>query len=220
MNISIQVLTVAFATPGPPSKRARLTSSEGRLQANCSSTPSCPRSFVFPHFPPVPNWLQELHKKLWNRKELHEELFRSVRLTLADCNKLQDSMAKLYPNREEKDYRAGTDGVLAAKLAVLQSTDNHSVTDHGPTGHDDDQTEGEDEIDEELCSLFPFTLEYLDLSSLHLQSLPPRMPLPLLIREEYHFLSRMLSHLPQDGRGSTIITGQPGIGGILSFFSC
>ena len=135
-------------------------------------------------------------------------------------------MTELYPNRQEKDYQSGTAGVVAAKLAVLQSSNNRLVTDHGhdhiaqPTNREDDQTEGDDEVDEELCSLFPFTLEYLDLSSLNLQSPPPRMPLPLLIRKEYHILSRMLNDLPQDGRGSAIITGQPGIGGILSFFSC
>ena len=137
-------------------------------------------------------------------------------------------MTKLYPNRQEKDYQSGTAGVVAAKLAVLQSSNNRfKVTDHGhdhiaqPTNLEDDQTEGDDKVDEELCSLFPFHLEYLDLSSLNLQSSPPRMPLPLLIREEYHFLSRMLDDkFPQDGRGSAIIIGQPGTGGILFFFLC
>ncbi|EDR09963.1 uncharacterized protein LACBIDRAFT_318345 [Laccaria bicolor S238N-H82] len=175
----------------PPLKRARLTSSK------------------------VPDWLQELHEKLWNRKDLYEELFRSVTLTLADYEKLQDSMAKLYPNRKEKDYRAGTDG-LATKLAVLQFSNKHSATDHGadhitqPTHHDDD--ESDDDVDEEFCSLFPFSFEYLDLSSLHLQSPPPRMPLPLLIREEYTFLSRLLDDLPEGGNGSAVISGQPGTG--------
>jgi hypothetical protein len=170
---------------------------------------------------------------------LYEELFRSVTLTRADYDKLQDSLTDLYPNREEKYYRAGIDGVLAAKLAVLRSSNNH---DHGPdpiaqpSNDDDDETEGDDENktegdgrdktegddedDEELHSLFPFSLEFLDLSSLNLQSPPPRMPLPLLIREEYHVLSRMLDELPAHGGGSAIITGQPGIGEILSFFLC
>ncbi|KIK03233.1 hypothetical protein K443DRAFT_5495 [Laccaria amethystina LaAM-08-1] len=171
----------------PPSKRARLTG------------------------PEVPNWLQELHEKIWNRKDLYEELFRSVTLTLADYDKLQDSMTDLYPNREEKHYRVGIDGVLAAKLSVLRSSDNH---DHGPdpitqpsNDNDVDETKGDDEDDEELHSLFPFPLEHLNLSSLNLQSPPPRMSLPLLIREEYHILSRMLDELPAHGGGSAIITG-------------
>jgi len=115
---------------------------------------------------------------------MYQELFRSVMLTLADYKKLQESMTKLYPNRQEKDYRSGTAGVVTAKLAVLQFSNNDLVTDHGhdhiaqPTDHEDDQTGGHDEVDEELCSLFPFTLQYLDLSSLTLQSPPPRMPPP------------------------------------------
>ena len=134
-------------------------------------------------------------------------------------------MTKLHSNRKEKHYRAGNDG-LATKLAVLQCSNSHSVTDRGadhttqPTDHDDDQTEGDDAVDEELRSLFPFPLEYLDLSRLHLQSPPPRMPLPLLIREEYTFLSRLLDDLPKGGSGSAVISGQPGIGGTLSFFYC
>lgn len=181
--------------PGPPFKRARLTSPDE-----------------------IPDWLQELHKKIWNRKDLRQELFRSVTLTLTDYNRLQESMTKLYLNVQEEDCWNGTAGVVTARLAALQSSNNCLVTDHGPhrivqpINHNDDQTEGDDEVDEELGSLFPFALEYLDLSSLNLQSPPPCMPMPLLIRKEYHILSKMLNDLPQDGRGSAIITGQPGIG--------
>ena len=190
------------------------------LLPNCNLTP-----IFYPYFPPeIPDWLQELHKKLWNRKDIYQELFRSVTLTLADYNKLQESMTKLYPNREDNDY---LDGVLAAKLAVLQSKNNHSVADHGPEhivppthhDHDDDHTGGDNEVDEEIRSLFPFSLQYLDLSSLNLQFRPWHLPLPLLVRQEYDFLTRLLDDLPKGRSGSAIITGQPGIGGTLSFFS-
>ncbi|EDR10192.1 uncharacterized protein LACBIDRAFT_293779 [Laccaria bicolor S238N-H82] len=198
-GVNEQILQFAIKLPQapedsePPLKRARLTSSE------------------------VPIWLQELHKKIWNRGDLHQELFRSVTLTLQDYETLQASMTKLYPNRKEKNYQAGIDG-LATKLALLRSSNNHPVTDHGPDGvtqpthHDDDEFEDDDEVDEELRSLFPFPLEYLDLSSLHLESPPPRMPQPLLIREDYTVLSRLLDDLPEGGNGSAVISGQPGTG--------
>ncbi|EDR09962.1 uncharacterized protein LACBIDRAFT_293780 [Laccaria bicolor S238N-H82] len=193
--MSIDIHFAPEDEPGPPFKRARLTSPDE-----------------------IPDWLQELHKKIWNRKDLRQELFRSVTLTLTDYNRLQESMTKLYLNVQEEDCWNGTAGVVTARLAALQSSNNCLVTDHGPhrivqpINHNDDQTEGDDEVDEELGSLFPFALEYLDLSSLNLQSPPPCMPMPLLIRKEYHILSKMLNDLPQDGRGSAIITGQPGIG--------
>lgn len=46
-----------------------------------------------------------------------------------------------------------------------------------------------DGIDDDLRSLFPVKIRYLDLSCLELQNLPTRLPLPMLIRDEYDIIT-------------------------------
>ena len=65
-------------------------------------------------------------------------------------------------------------------------------------------------------ALFPYLLSFLDLSSLNLEErLPSRLPLPLLLREEYKYVSDLIKAYPRDFGGSVIISGQPGIGEFL-----
>ena len=109
---------------------------------------------------------------------------------------------------------------------MLQSRNIYSITIHGPeriaqlANRDDVQPGDENEVDEELRYLFPFSLQYLDLSSLKHQFSTPRLPLPLLIREEYNSLCRSLEALSEGGVSSAIISGQLGVDGALSFFLC
>ena len=104
---------------------------------------------------------------------------------------------------------------------MLQSRNIYSITIHGPeriAQRDDIQPGDENEVDEELCYLFPFSLQYLYLSSLKHQFSTPPLPLPLLIREEYNCLCRSLEALPEGGVGSAIISGQLGVDGALSSY--
>ena len=81
--------------------------------------------------------------------------------------------------------------------------------------NDQVQNDEEEEIndEDEPRSLFPFTLEYLDLSCLQLEVTTSRMPVVFFIRDEYKFLSEILDKL----NGSGIVSGQPGTGRILAF---
>ena len=63
---------------------------------------------------------------------------------------------------------------------------------------------------------FPFTFEYLDLSTLGLsRDRENRLPWPLLIRQEYVHISRMIDATLVNRLGSMIVSGQPGTGEIL-----
>jgi hypothetical protein len=61
----------------------------------------------------------------------------------------------------------------------------------------------------------------MDLSSLKLKKPPPRIPVPLLIRQEYHVITNLLNKLPEGDAGSAIVSGQPGTGEtpLFSFLS-
>ena len=139
-------------------------------------------------------------------------MFRTVNLSYSDYESLEKRLSELYPDRQEKMYQAKMNGGLSVKLDFLNSISSIN------TGDDIDDGDSEDDNDDELCSLFPATLEYLDLHSLGLKKLPPRMPSLLLIRQEYKALSEMLDGLPIEAGSSTLITGQPGIGKTMSFF--
>lgn len=77
---------------------------------------------------------------------------------------------------------------------------------------DDDDMEGSNEDDSEINSLFPFTLSYLDLSTLELKDMSHRFPSPLFLRQEYDHISELINKMPRSNKGSVIITGQPGTG--------
>ena len=127
----------------------------------------------------------------------------------------------LQPGRNLQNYTGVN--VQSIKLDILRSFKPPLSI---PLGHNDDvvgmeQTEdGEDNdsLDDELRSLFPATIQYLDLSSLELSDPLRRLPLPLLIRQEYNVISKLLDDLPKNNKGSAIVSGQPGIGDFLSIF--
>ena len=87
---------------------------------------------------------------------------------------------------------------------MLQSRNIYSITIHGPeriaqlANRDDVKPGDENEVDEELCYLFPFSLQYL---------------------EEYNSLCRSLEALPEGGVSSAIISGQLGVDGALSSYA-
>jgi hypothetical protein len=70
----------------------------------------------------------------------------------------------------------------------------------------------EDEV--VLQSLFPYNLEFFDLSALALKVVE-RLPLPLLLRKEYKIISKLIENEPEGSRGSVLVSGQPGTGEFL-----
>ena len=138
-----------------------------------------------------------------------------LRCATAHYKELEERLTKLYPNRHSETYEA--QDVLSIKLEVLRSFKTPSNGGATHVTHPDAESyeaEGEsNEVDNELYSLFPFTVEFLDLSSLKLETPLLRMPQPLLIRQEYKFLTERLPDRP------AILSGQPGTGGIPVFLS-
>ena len=158
-----------------------------------------------------------------------------MELTIAHYLELQKRLADLYPDRLSEEYEAKE--VLSTKLDVLRYFEPPSIDPASATAlaahriHTDNEAENEvqeesddteneaenevqkdsDDIDDELCSLFPFVLNFMDFSTLELETPPVRMPQPLLIRQEYSFLTERL------GKRSAIISGQPGTGEVLVF---
>lgn len=149
-------------------------------------------------------WLMEIHRKIWNQKDQQQNLFRTVRLEFSDYERLERRLAGLRSGRREA---ADSADILRVKLAFLQSIS--SVT---PDPRSEEKVGDSCDLHDELRAFFPFTLEYLDTSSLELRVSSPRIPVPLLIRQEYHALSGLLGELPVECAGSAIITGQPGTG--------
>jgi hypothetical protein len=159
-------------------------------------------------YSPKDLWLVELHSKLWNRKDLKPSLFRQVEVNVGHYHALVRSLEKEYPSRDSDDYNA--DDVLSVKLKVLNNPVNTEAT-------GDDLTESEIT---EIYSHFPWTLRFLDLSPLNLVNPPPRLPMPLLVREEYDNISQIIDSRQLTSAGSVLVSGQPGTGEICLLLSC
>ncbi|KAH9962050.1 hypothetical protein BJV74DRAFT_871449 [Russula compacta] len=95
--------------------------------------------------------------------------------------------------------------VLSIKVDFLRSiTPADALLPRHPD--DDDGLEASNDDEREIKSLFPSTLRFLDLSVLELEEkVTNRLPLPLLLREEYDYLSELIKKQPRN-------CGQPGTG--------
>jgi hypothetical protein len=49
-------------------------------------------------------WLEEVHSKIWNRKDLRPQLFRNVDVTQAHYAALQKRLKELHSDRDSPDY--------------------------------------------------------------------------------------------------------------------
>ena len=166
-------------------------------------------------------WLQELYSKIWNRNDLRPTLFREVKVTRAHYDELQDRL-----NRKWRKPKKDDGDVLSDKLYILNSPEallsRHSDNNEDRMNDDDMEAgDGDGDGDEdgsnfEIDSFFPFTLCYLDLSALELKSKSLRFPLPLFLRQEYDHISRLIDRRSsRKGRGSVMVSGQPGTGEVL-----
>ena len=158
-------------------------------------------------------WLKEVHKKIWNQKGLRPELFRKVEATQADYTALQKRLKEFHPDRDSPDYDSNKRDVLSIKLDFLRSLTPAEALSPRLFDDIDDRV---DDHDPEIKPLLPSLLSFLDLSTLELkEKVPERLPLPLLLREEYKDISELIKNEPQNNGGSVIISGQPGTGECL-----
>jgi hypothetical protein len=137
---------------------------------------------------------------------------------------LQNILNQKYPGRNTKEYDGRGHNVTSDKLYVLEKIalagpdldlpeaidlDDDLEAISGDDGleasKDDDGLEANNGNDSEINTSFPFTLRYLNLSSLGLESTPDRFPLPLYRREEYHHISWLIKKHPETG--SRVIQG-------------
>jgi hypothetical protein len=164
-------------------------------------------------------WLEEVHSKIWNRKDLRPQLFRKVEVTHAHYATLQKHLKELHSDRDSPDYDGNKLDVLSVKLDFLRSlTPAEALQPRHPDDYDDrvdddNDSESSNEDDPEIKSLFPFILSFLDLSPLELKGfMSNRLPLPLLLRQEYKDISELIKRESQSSAGSVIVSGQPGTG--------
>jgi hypothetical protein len=181
-------------------------------------------------------WLKDVRSKLWNNSAVESELFREVKITRAHYTQLQDRLKAQHPDRDSKKYDALNHNVQNIKLDFLltaqadddddleaSNDDNSEMDDDGLEASDeDDELESSNEDDDLVASnedkfnidlLFPFTLHFLDLSTLGLKEAAPEgLPLPLFLRQEYDHLAALIDGQRQCNKGSVVISGQPGTG--------
>jgi hypothetical protein len=134
-------------------------------------------------------------------------------VTQADFAALQKRLKELHSDRDSPDYDGTKYDVLSVKLDFLRSLP--SVEALSPR-HADDSDDPEASNEDDLESPFPFTLRFLNLSTLALKNeVTDRLPLSLLRRQEYEHISELIKNKSQNSGGSVILSGQPGTGEFL-----
>jgi hypothetical protein len=73
-------------------------------------------------------WLVELHGKLWGKKHLRDQIFRSVKVTEDDFCELQRQLEMANPDRNGNSYEAHN--VLTIKLEFLQKLQSMPFSSH------------------------------------------------------------------------------------------
>jgi len=66
-------------------------------------------------------WLEEVHSKIWKRKELEPKLFRKVKVTRDHCTELQSRPKEQHPDRDSPEYDGRKHDVQSIKLDFLRS---------------------------------------------------------------------------------------------------
>ena len=119
------------------------------------------------------SWLQELHRKIWNRNDLEPELFREVTVTRTHYDELQNLLDDLHKDRDSPGYDGHQWDVQGVKLnfllSIIRRQAPHPDSNDNRRNVVDDDDSGEiDRSGAALQSLFPFLLKFLDLSILEL----------------------------------------------------
>ena len=181
----------------------------------------------------IPPWLEEVHSKIWGRNDLEPELFRTVEVTRAHYDELQRRLKEQHPDRDTPTYDGRKHDVRSVKLDELRlvfpaansprhpddnedrvdDDDVPEASDDDESGMDVDEPEASNDGGSTADTIFPFTLCFLDLSTLGLRArVSHRLPSPLFLREEYNHISRLIEDEPVNSHGSVIVSGQPGTG--------
>jgi len=101
-------------------------------------------------------------------------------------------------------YDAANHNVQSVKLDVLRLTFLSPRHPNEDQIDDADDPEASNKVPSDINSFFPFTLRFLDLSTLGLKDVPERLPWPLFLREEYDHISALIEKGPRNTRGSVI----------------
>ncbi|KAH9980526.1 hypothetical protein BJV74DRAFT_887757 [Russula compacta] len=166
-------------------------------------------------------WLEEVHSKIWNRKDMKSQLFRKVELTPAHYAALYRRLKEQHPDRDSPDYVGSEHDVLSVKLDFLRSIPAaEALSTRHPEDNNDRLDDDDDDDDSEyggnkyeVMEYLPSIFSFLDLSILDLkENVTLRLPLLLLLRQEYDYISELIQTRPQSWSGSVIVTGQPGMG--------
>jgi hypothetical protein len=120
------------------------------------------------------------------------------------------------------DNRVGDDDNSEARKEVAKSKARNEIaypessneTADSESNNEAADSEPSNDNDVVLQSLFPYILDFLDLSALGLE-VTDRLPLPLLLRKEYKHISELIKKEPEGSRGSVMVSGQPGTGKFL-----
>ena len=142
-------------------------------------------------------------------------------VTKAHYDELEKRLREQHPDRYLPEYDGAQHDVLSIKLDVLRLVfPANAFSPRHPDNNEDQVDDGDhlaarNEDGSEISSLFPFALNFLDLSTLCLKDAPDRLPYPLFLREEYDHLSALIEKRPRSRNGSVIVSGQPGTGEVL-----
>jgi hypothetical protein len=104
-----------------------------------------------------------------------------------------------HSDRDSPDHNGAKPDVRGVKLDFLRSlTPEEALSPRHPDNDDrvDDDYDSEvsNEDDPEIKSLFLFILSFLDLSPLELKKVPDHLSLPLLLRQEYEDISKLIEN--------------------------
>ena len=165
------------------------------------------------------SWLKEVQSKIWKNERLAPELFQTVEVTKAHYTELQRRLKEQHPGRDLPEYDGRGHNVRDVKLdflrSITSSSPQHFDNNENRVGHDG-HPEASNEDVFEINTYFPFTLRFLDLSTLNLkEQVPDRLPLPLFLRQDYDDISALIKKEPRSKQGSVMVSGQPGTGQVL-----
>ena len=151
-------------------------------------------------------WLTDMYERIWNNPAAKSILLREVEVTRAHYHALQNNLNKKYPGRDSETYDGLGHDVLSDKLRILAAPVHNNL---------DRVDDADNSDDDEINSLFPFTLKYLDLSTLQLENESNRFPPIIFLREDYYHISELIKKRPLNGLGSVVLSGQHGTGEVL-----
>ena len=118
-----------------------------------------------------------------------------MKVTKAHYVELQKRLKEQNPDRDLPEYEARKHNVQSVKLDLLRSI----TPDHNEDRVDDDPEASKEEDGLEINPFFPFTLTFLDLSTLGLKNknvMSDRFPLPLFLRQDYDYISTLIKKEP------------------------